>query len=292
MSIDRYFHYSLLNGNLSFIKFSNLIKEKSDSNYWKYIEENVDKTLAFKGLLERVDCNESNDYKRIVCSYLYVASRAEKKYHVLLFDGIWALLVGDGAKGYNGDDMDIDLNNRIPSTIYKDFIYSMMSHLLDENSKNMSSLMYSERMNSSDEYSDSLKNYIKGVNLFFRLCAKNWFDIFVINIILINKPYQTDDTMDDWPFNQIGFPSDTIDNDFQSLAHSENTSAISCTDTIDRDFNLYYITSDISKTFQDWDSFESFINGRDETQSEGLKEFKDFYQKLKEANFEAIKYDF
>lgn len=132
----------------------------------------------------------------------------------------------------------------------------------------------------------------KHAKFFFKLCAGNWFDIFVINIILINKPYQTDDTMDDWSFNQIGLPDETIDNNFSSLDNSENSSAITCTDTIDRDFNLYNIKPVISEAFQDWTKFESFINELDETRSKGLNEFKDFYQKLKEADFKEIKYDF
>lgn len=255
MSIDRYFHYSLLNGNLSFIKVSNLIKDKSDSNFWKYVEENAGKTLAFKGLLERVDCNESNDYKRIVCSYLYVASRAEKKYHVLLFDGIWALLVGDGAKGYNGDDMDIDLNNRIPSIIYRDFIHSMMSHLLDENSKNMSFLNYYDITKPSNSYSDSI-NYKKGANLFFRLCAKNWFDIFVENIIEVYNV-------------SLG-----------SQAKDEKT-------------RLYAIKSGILDVFDNKDSnFQSFLNQLNENEIKGLKEFKNFYQKLMTNKFVGVEYNF
>lgn len=255
MSIDRYFHYSLLNGNLSFIKFSNLIKEKSDSNYWKYIEENVDKTLAFKGLLERVDCNEPNGYKRIVCSYLYVASRAEKKYHILLFDGIWKLLVSDRAKGYNGDDMDIDLNNRIPSIIYRDFTHSMMSHLLDENSKNMSFLNYYDITKPSNSYSDSI-NYKKGANLFFRLCAKNWFDIFVENIIEVYNV-------------SLG-----------SQAKDEKT-------------RLYAIKSGILDVFDNKDSnFQSFLNQLNENEIKGLKEFKDFYQKLMTNKFVGVEYNF
>lgn len=255
MSIDRYFHYSLLNGNLSFIKVSNLIKDKSDSNFWKYVEENAGKTLAFKGLLERVDCNEPNGYKRIVCSYLYVASRAEKKYHILLFDGIWKLLVSDRAKGYNGDDMDIDLNNRIPSIIYRDFIHSMMSHLLDENSKNMSFLNYYDITKPSNSYSDSI-NYKKGANLFFRLCAKNWFDIFVENIIEVYNV-------------SLG-----------SQAKDEKT-------------RLYAIKSGILDVFDNKDSnFQSFLNQLNENEIKGLKEFKDFYQKLMTNKFVGVEYNF
>ena len=48
----------------------------------------------------------------------------------------------------------------------------------------------------------------------------------------------------------------------------------------------------ILEIFQDWAKFESFINELDESRSKGLKEFKDFYQKLKEADFKEIEYDF
>ncbi len=58
------------------------------------------------------------------------------------------------------------------------------------------------------------------------------------------------------------------------------------------DRKLYNIKPVISKTFHVWDKFELFINELDETQSKSLKEFKDFYQKLKEADFKDIEYNF
>lgn len=76
------------------------------------------------------------------------------------------------------------------------------------------------------------------------------------------------------------------------MDYSENSSALTCTDTIDRNFNLYNIKPVISEIFQDWAKFESFINELDEKRSKGLKEFKCFFHELKDKAFHDINFDF
>lgn len=46
------------------------------------------------------------------------------------------------------------------------------------------------------------------------------------------------------------------------------------------------------KVWESWDKFEGFINNMNEKEIQGLKEFKEFYQKCKENDFNYIEYTF
>ena len=256
IGVKRYFYYSLLNGNLSQTEFDNLRNE--ESSFWDYIKKyangSFENVLELKEMLEGVIYKDNNEYKKIICVYLYLASQCDEKYYSFFMNGLWEIFTNRKAQDRNTDEMN--------GTIQEYILIKISTSFID----------YILRLCFTHDFFGENKH----AKFFFKLCAENWFDIFVVNIILINKPYQTDDTMDDWPFNQIGLPDETI----------------LCTETIERDFNLYNIKPVISEAFQDWTKFESFINELDETRSKGLNEFKDFYQKLKEADFKEIKYDF
>jgi hypothetical protein len=233
IGIKRYFHYSLLNDNFSQIIFDNLRHEKSDSNYWQYIEKHVNKTFELKEMLEGVIYNDDNDYKRIISSYLYLASKSSSEYRTLFFEGFWELFRGDKAKYFNSNSLVLVLDNNIVKLVSINFVNDMMNYIFKD-----------------IEFSRSNE-----AEMFLKFCAQNWFLVFVINIIQYNVYI-------------IG------------------------NDIIDEEVKFYNIKPVISKIFQNWDKFESFINELDETRSKGLNEFKDFYQKLKEADFKEIKYDF
>lgn len=237
--VRRYFHYALLNGNLSEIEFDNLRNDKSDSKYWRYIKKNISNTFELKGLLDVFFYKDDNDYKRILCSLLYVASWTNKNDRSTFLNPI-VQVVMDERFNFFVNHLDEEIEDDIYSNINEDFINVLMSRLFSE--------------------SDFLKSE-SGIP-FFTLCAKKWFNLFTKNIIQINESNLIQDF--DLPFNSAA--------------------------PIDR--KLYNIKPVISSTFQEWSKFESFINGLDETRSEGLKEFKDFYQKFKEADFKEIEYDF
>ena len=237
--IRRYFHYALLNGNLSQIEFDNLRDDKSDSNYWSYIKNNISNTFELKGILDVVFYKDDNDYKRILCSLLYVASCANEKDRSGFLNLIVRMVMDKRFKIFV-DHLDEETEDEIYNDIGKGYMNLLMSRLFND-----PELLKSE----------------SGIP-FLTLCAKKWFNIFAKNIIQINGPDLTQDS--DLSFSSAG--------------------------PIDR--KLYNIKPVISKTFHVWDKFELFINELDETQSKSLKEFKDFYQKLKEADFKDIEYNF
>ena len=237
--IRRYFHYALLNGNLSQIEFDNLRDDKSDSNYWSYIKNNISNTFELKGILDVVFYKDDNDYKRILCSLLYVASCANEKDRSGFLNLIVRMVMDKRFKIFV-DHLDEETEDEIYNDIGKGYMNLLMSRWFNE--------------------PELLKSESKIP--FLTLCAKKWFNIFAKNIIQINGPDLTQDS--DLSFSSAG--------------------------PIDR--KLYNIKPVISKTFHVWDKFELFINELDETQSKSLKEFKDFYQKLKEADFKDIEYNF
>jgi hypothetical protein len=56
---------------------------------------------------------------------------------------------------------------------------------------------------------------------------------------------------------------------------------------------LYSITSVVRDVWNGWDNFENFLSEFDEQQVKYMEEFKDFFNKCKEVNFEKyIEYDF
>jgi hypothetical protein len=230
--VRRYFHYALLNGNLSQIEFDNLRDDKSDSNYWSYIKNNISNTFELKGFLDVPFYKNDNDYKRILCSLLYVASYTNKKDRSTFLNPIVRMVMDKRFKIFV-DHLDEEVEDDIYNDINKGYMNALMSRLFTE-----SELCKSE----------------SGIP-FFTLCAKKWFHIFAKNIILVLKTNKDVSTTD---------------------------SSVYC----------YKIIPAILEIFQDWAKFESFINELDESRSKGLKEFKDFYQKLKEADFKEIKYDF
>jgi len=230
--VRRYFHYALLNGNLSQIEFDNLRDDKSDSNYWSYIKNNISNTFELKGFLDVPFYKNDNDYKRILCSLLYVASYTNKKDRSTFLNPIVRMVVDKRFKIFV-DHLDEEVEDDIYNDINKGYMNALMSRLFTE-----SELCKSE----------------SGIP-FFTLCAKKWFHIFAKNIILVLKTNKDVSTTD---------------------------SSVYC----------YKIIPAILEIFQDWAKFESFINELDESRSKGLKEFKDFYQKLKEADFKEIEYDF
>ena len=230
--IRRYFHYALLNGNLSQIEFDNLRDDESDSNYWSYIKNNISNTFELKGILDVVFYKDDNDYKRILCSLLYVVSYANEKNRSGFLNLIVRMVMDKRFKIFL-DHLDEETEDNIYSNIDEDFLNVLMGCLFIK-----SELLKSE----------------SGIPL-FTLCARKWFNLFAKNII-------------------------------QTLKVNKDVSIT------DSDIYWYKITPAILETFQDWAKFESFISGLDETKSEGLKEFKVFYQKLKEADFREIKYDF
>ena len=230
--VRRYFHYALLNGNLSQIEFDNLRDDKSDSNYWSYIKNNISNTFELKGFLDVPFYKNDNDYKRILCSLLYVASYTNKKDRSTFLNPIVRMVMDKRFKIFV-DHLDEEVEDDIYNDINKGYMNALMSRLFTE-----SELCKSE----------------SGIP-FFTLCAKKWFHIFAKNIILVLKTNKDVSTTD---------------------------SSVYC----------YKIIPAILEIFQDWAKFESFINELDESRSKGLKEFKDFYQKLKEADFKEIEYDF
>ncbi|MDR0830490.1 MAG: KAP family NTPase [Prevotellaceae bacterium] len=299
IAIDRYFHYNLLNSNLSEIEFSKY-RQKSEKEFQDKINE-----WSHNGLYQEVDnrleriefFQNKEDYEKIINSIFFYASIPTSDGRVLGFDYdslMSKLSYNDKVEGFYTQEefhsfiKELFQKQKPPYLFVSDFInnsfkesaFSWGFELSKEElieQKLYYFQQYAESIASIDKYFFWLYHYcgytewvdsgnsrrsaqeiapLQDAKNIFKNCAKRLIDNFLKNII--TKRVNIND-MHDIKSKKI----------------------------------CYSITNVVFNVWESWENFEKFLLEFDEQKVPNLKEFKDFFSKCKEVNFERyIEYEF
>jgi hypothetical protein len=295
VAIDRYFHYNLLNSNLSEKEFSKY-RQKSESEFKNKIKEWINNGLSQEvfNRLKRIELfNSKDDYEKIIYTIFFYASLPNEndKNRVLGFDKenlLSKLSYKEVKMFYNTKDE----FETFVETLFKTqkppylFVSNLMNHIFQSNSFNWEFVLSEKKL--IDQKLSYFKQYAEGIT------TLDVHFFWLYNYCTHNKWVKTGDNSGTYEkhapkeakciFKEC---AKRIIDDFLKNIVSRNPRFY------DDEEQLYSILPVIKDIWEGWDNFENFLLEFDERQVKSLKEFKDFFNKCKEINFQQyIKYDF
>lgn len=287
-AIDRYFQYNLLNSNLSEIEFSTY-RQKPEEEFQAQIENWVNDGLSSEifNRLERIDLFENReDYEKIIRTIFFFASLHNKD-GILSFDGdnLLSKLTDEKVKVfYKDDELKVFVKNlfdtqKPPYLFVSDFINKIfyesafnwkLDGILSKED------LINQKLNYFKEYAETA-TAIDGI--FFRLyhnCGYiKWVDSGNNSLSQKEEPPNKEAKI---IFKQ--YAKKLIDSFLKGIITKKD--------------NYYYTVPvfNILPIWDDWGSFEKFLSELDEQQNSKIKEFKEFFSKFKDADFNYVKFDF
>lgn len=283
ISVNRYFHYNLLESDLSEIEFSKY-RQKSLLEFKVKIKEWVDKGFEeeLKRKFEYIEFySDKDDYEKIIYGIFYLANLTPQNKD--LGDYVWYDFINLNAKldcniaksFYNEKQFSNFIIRLFISQDCPHFTFDFIRKAYLTKGENSNFIL-----NESQLRKIILKNFTK-YSLKTSKIDKYWFYNLFFSCINGEKNEEGEKRIV------------AAKNVFKACAKRLTKSFIES--IISREYNpntLYSIDkSSILKVWDTWENFESFINEIEE--SEWLIEFKDFYFKCKDVSFEGnIEYEF
>lgn len=300
-SVNRYFHYSLLESDLSEIEFSKS-RQKSQKEFKSKIKEWVDKGLGSEVAekLKQIDFfDNKDDFEKVIECIFYFAN-----------------LPNDRSQFFRREFIDFDqynlyykIYNKKVVKLYKseqDY-KQFVEHTLE--SQESPYIFISKFLNTIIDSSDYEewsfivdKEKIKKYKL-------QYFQSYSSKIAEFDK-YTF------WLYNYCKYqertPKGVGSGHYESVSKQQdqaNTIFIDCALRIPHSFikniialpkyppdeerpKQYSLLYMVTSVWGSWENFEYFVNDLSEGDVKGLTEFKDFYQKLKENGYQCIDYNF
>ena len=293
-AIDRYFHYSLLNSNLSEIEFSKY-RQKSEIEFQikitEWINSGLENELSCR--LERIKFfANKEDYEKIINAIFFFASTPTTDNRVVGFDNdsLLSMLTDERIKVfYLNDEFKIfikELFNRQKSPYL--FASMFISHIFRVNAFGWNFVLdkdelINQKQNYFKQYAEATKTITKEFFWLYDLCKyMEWFE----NGNNSRSPK-------DIP------PSEEAKNIFKQCAKKlidnflKNIITVNVNVNTDEQKKYYSVASVVRNVWSDWDNFEKFLLEFDEKQVPTLREFKNFFDECKKVNFErSIEFNF
>lgn len=299
ISIARYFHYNLLDSNLSELEFSKY-RRKNTQEIKKQIKEWVEKGLQSEVeiRLKNIELFESKeDYEKMIESIFYFSS-----------------LPNPSSSKSSRDYIGFDSNN-----LYYKLSFGKVSNLYktEDEFRAFVKKIFEQQLSPFILISDFINVILEQIGLFqwdFVL-SKDDLKAYKIHFFRL---YAEDINKIDLHFFQLRsycdyFERVSAEGNSYSKKEREQEEAkiifIDCASRLPASFikNIisktsyfpredgplqYSILKTVLKVWDSWDKFEEFINSMNEKEIEGLKEFKEFYRKCKQNDFNYIEYTF
>lgn len=299
ISINRYFHYDLLDSNLSEIEFSNFRRKNTQEfkeQIKKWVEKELQSEVAIR--LENIELFESKeDYEKVIESIFYFAS-----------------LPNSSNAKYRRDYIGFNSNN-----LYYKLFFNKVSNLYqtEQEFRIFVKRIFEQQPSPFILISDFINIIFEktGLSQWDFILSKEDLKSYKIHFFeLYSKSIDKIDIYFFWLRSFCDY-SDWVSSGGNSYTKKEREQEeaknifIACASRLpasfiknviskasyfpqEKDPLQYSILKTILKVWESWDKFEEFINNMNEKEIQGLKEFKEFYQKCKENDFNYIEYTF
>lgn len=295
--IARYFHYSLLNSNLSEVEFSKY-RVKPIKDFFNKIDEWINKGLLseVKNRLEGIELfSNKEDYEKVIRAIFYFASkkRDKEEYRYIDFDysSMSSKLDYKNVSAFytSKEEFKLFINNLFneqeePYIIISKFIVTLFEKLTLEFILPKDELL-KYKIKYFKEYSSKTLKFDKPIFWLFNYCDyKEWESSDGSRYTA--KERTQNDAKKLFIDCARRIPESFIINIISEPNHYTN-------DREKDNPKLYSVLNQmIVKAWDTYDDFEAFIFSLDEEKVKGLSEFKDFYAKCKADDFRYIEYSF
>ena len=286
IAIDRYFHYNLLDSNLSEIEFSNF-RQKSEVELQAKIKEWADNGLAdevSRKLMHIEFYLNKADFETIIRSIFYLAALPigrnesqvgfdyENLYNKLQYKKIQSLYTKEEFQQFV---MEVFKNQATPYSFISDFINYIFDRegitswdfaLTDEDLKQL-------KLDFFSKYTTQISSIDRHVFHLFHYCKyKNW-------IPNGGNSYSSEEVLPEQAKEIFKKCVSILPESFIKNIISSNYRFR------EEEKKLYSIVQTVKLIWDNWDNFESFLFELNEDQISGLREFKTFFEACKKVNF-------
>ena len=299
ISVDRYFHYDLLDSNLSEIEFSKFRRKNTQEfkeKIKKWVENGLQIEVSIK--LENTELFENkDDYEKIIESIFYFAglsnssiNKINREYIGFSFQNLYSKLSFN--KVSNLYETEQEFKNFVkkifdqqvsPFILISDFIQFIFANsgMSEWNFILPKEDLKSYKLHFFDTYSKSIDK----IDLYFfwlrSFCNyTNWF------LSRGNSYTKEDGEQEEAKVIFIDcvsrLPNSFIKNIISKASFFPD----------EKEPLQYSILKTVLKVWNNWANFEKFIDNLDENKVSYLIEFKDFYKKCKENSYNSIEYTF
>ena len=298
IAVERYFHYKLLNSNLSEKEFSEY-RFKTDCEFHAKINEWIEKNLSQEvaNRFERIEHFQNREeYEKIINAIFFFASIPFKnsipfKKHQLIgfdYDNLLSKLKYENVKMfYTKEEYKTFINElfncqKSPYLFVSEFINSIFREsdfhwnfegILSEDELINRKLFYFKR------YAEEITTIDDNFFSLYHYCGYlGWID-----------NGNASRSLKDFP------PSQSAKDIFKQCAERLMDSFIPKIISMDTRFDEkkhFSIRRFVCNVWDSWENFEKFLLEFDERQVQSLKEFKDLFYKCKEVDFNYVEYNF
>jgi hypothetical protein len=286
ISIDRYFHYNLLDSNLSEIEFSNF-RQKNEVVFQAKIKEWADNGLAnevSRKLMHVEFYLNRTDFETIIRSIFYLASLPigknesqvgfdyENLYNKLQYKKVQSLYTKEEFEQFV---MKLFKDQASPYTFISDFI----NYIFDREGITSWDFILpvedlkQQKLDFFSEYASKISSIDRHTFHLFHYCKyKNW-------VTNGGNSYSSEEVLPEQAKEIFKKCALTLPGSFIKNIISSNYRFR------EEEKKLYSIVQTVKLVWDNWDNFESFLFELNEDQVSGLREFKTFFEACKKVNF-------
>lgn len=286
IAIDRYFHYNLLDSNLSEIEFS-ASRQKSEVEFQAKIKEWVDNGFAdevSRKLMHIEFYLNRADFETIIHSTFYFASLPsanndsqigfdlENLYSKLQYKKVRLLYTEEEFQQFV---CEVFLNQESPYTSISDFINYIIERegISDWNFTIPKEELKQQKIEYFRKYAAGIDRIDRYLFHLFHYCKfKNWTP-------LGGGSYQPQEILPDDAKEIFKTCASRLPDSFLKNIVSSNYRFR------EEERKLYSIVQTVKLAWDNWDNFESFLFELNEDQVSVLREFKTFFEACKKVNF-------
>lgn len=285
-AIDRYFYYRLLNSNLSEIEFSNF-RQKEDNEFHNKIFEWVQNGLYHEvaDRFERIEYFENKeDYEKIIYAIFFLASipKPDNRDFGFNIDNLLSKMTYEKVKeSYTEDEYKIFvrklLNDQKPPYSFVSTFLDNIFHALEWKFILTEEELINQKQTYFKQYASDISSIDGNFFWLYGMCGYNEYER--------NGNHVTDKQIPPTQGSKDIFilcAERLIDSFLRNIIIRGPYKDI-----------VFYIRPIVCEIWGTWEEFEKFLLKFDEQEVSSLKEFKDFYNKYKNAGFrDRIEYDF
>lgn len=319
IAIERYFHYHLLDSNLSEVEFSRY-RQESEATFFEKIKEWIENGYT-QDIINRFDRIEiyhnKEDYEKIIKAIFFLTSIPvpnERGFINFAHKNLLSKLRYRSVKVFyeSEDEFKVFVNGVFDTQVAPYLFVSEFTHSILSDISSVGAYPMSEVDKGGSLFILTKEELIEKKRKYFKQYAeetdkidRNFF--FLYHSCGYTKWVKSDSNRHYYPVEVQPTENGNVKEIFIACAERlsdcflrSNKIIHSALDTLSVGSNekLFRISQVVFDVWDGWDNFETFLsdveakNTNDEQKLKIIKEFKDFFKKFKEAHFTYIKYDF